>query len=136
MPTISSLTSRAWAGPDDLRAMTAIVSAAWASDRRPSVPCTAGDLEWWMAGGGPDADWPARIRIWELGGEVVGWGWINPPGGLDWFVVDCLTAAEDAAVRDGILAWLADAVRSAGRTGAAPVEAEGGAEPKPVELEA
>jgi len=119
--------------------MTAIVSAAWASDRRPLVPCTAGDLEWWTAGAGPDADWPARIRLWELGGEVVGWGWINPPGGLDWFVVDGLTAAEDTAVRDEILAWLADSARSAGRSGAAAAAATAaadGAASKTVELEA
>lgn len=135
MPTISSLTSRAWTGPDDLRAMTAIVSAAWASDRRPRLPCTPGDLEWWTAGGGPDADWPARIRIWELGGEVIGWGWINPPGELDWFVVDRLTAAEDAAVRDAILAWLADSARASARAAVGADAAADGAEPKPVELE-
>jgi ribosomal protein S18 acetylase RimI-like enzyme len=113
MATTSSLTSRAWAGPDDLRAMTALVSAAWAGPRRPLVSCTVGDLEWWTAGGGPDADWASRARIWELGGEVVGWGWINPPASLDWFVADGLTAPEESAVRDGILDWLATSARAA-----------------------
>jgi mycothiol synthase len=93
--------------------MTGIVSAAWAGRRRPLVSCTPGDLEWWTASGGPDADWPKRARIWELAGEPVGWGWINPPATLDWFVVDGLSAAEEAAVRDGILGWLADVARAA-----------------------
>jgi mycothiol synthase len=93
--------------------MTRIVSAAWAGRRRPLVSCTPGDLEWWTASGGPDADWPKRARIWELAGEPVGWGWINQPATLDWFVVDGLSAAEEAAVRDGILGWLADVARAA-----------------------
>ena len=130
MTTLATLTSRAWAGPDDLRAMTAIVSAAWASPRRPLVSCTPGDLEWWTAQGGPDAAWPSRIRIWELGGEVVGWGWMNPPAGLDWFVVDGLTPADEDAVRDEMLAWLTDSARRAEAT------APSSAEPAPIELEA
>ncbi len=130
MTTLGTLTSRAWAGPDDLRAMTAIVSAAWASPRRPHVSCTPGDLEWWTAQGGPDAAWPSRIRIWELGGEVVGWGWMNPPAGLDWFVVDGLTPAEEDAVRDEMLAWLTDSAPRAEAT------AHSSAEPAPIELEA
>ena len=103
--------------------MTAVVSAAWASDRRPFVPCTAGDLEWWTAGAGPDVDWTRLARIWELGGEVVGWGWINPPGALDWFLVDGLSAAEDAAVRDSILEWLADSARATAAATAAATTA-------------
>ena len=112
MSTVSALTSRPWTAPDDVRAMSAAVSAAWASPRRPLVSCTPGDLEWWTAGGGPDADWPNRIRIWELGGVVVGWGWINPPASLDSFVADGLTTIEEVAVRDEILAWHADVARA------------------------
>lgn len=115
--------------------MTAVVSAAWASARRPFVPCTVGDLEWWTAGGGPDAEWASRIRIWELGGNLIGWGWINPEAGLDWFVVDTLTASEDGAVRDSILEWLADpawaTAEGAESTAAKPVAA-----PTGIELEA
>jgi ribosomal protein S18 acetylase RimI-like enzyme len=132
MSPIAHLTSRPWAGPDDLRAAAALVSAAWTSPRRPRVPCTVGDLEWWIAGGGPDADWPSRIRIWQIGGHDVAWGWFNPPASLDWFVGDGLTAAEDAAVRDGILDWHAEAARAA-RAAAAPDRTAAEAD---VELEA
>jgi len=59
MPS-SALTSSAFAGRDDLLAMESIVSAAWASPARPLVHCTVGDLEWWVAGGGPDVDWSNR----------------------------------------------------------------------------
>ena len=78
MPAIP-LTSRDYAGVDDLRAMQSIVSAAWASPARPLVQCTVGDLEWWLAGGGPDVDWSSRIRIWSISGDPVGWGWFAPP---------------------------------------------------------
>jgi ribosomal protein S18 acetylase RimI-like enzyme len=133
MPSTTTLTSRAWAGPADLRTMTALVSAAWASPRRPLVSCTVGDLEWWTAGGGPDADWTSRARIWEIGGAAVGWGWLNPPASLDWFVVDGLAPGEEAAVRDDILAWLA----AAGRAARDARPAAGSAEPtEPIQLEA
>ena len=101
----TSLTSRAWAGVDDLRSMESIVSAAWAGPDRPLVSCTVGDLEWWLAGGGPDVDWSSRIRIWSLGGEPAGWGWFKPPASLDWFVRPGLNGAEQSAIRDEILAW-------------------------------
>ena len=84
------------------------MSAAWNGPRRPFVPGTPGDLEWWTAGGGPDADWPARIRVWEIGGDAVGWGWFNPPGHLDWFVSDRLGRDEERALRAEILDWQAE----------------------------
>jgi len=111
MPTPVPLISRPWRDATDLAAMTAIVSAAWAGPRRPRVSCTPGDLEWWTAGGGLDLDWASRIRIWELDGAVAGWGWINPPATLDWFLADGLTDTEEDAVREEILAWLADVAR-------------------------
>lgn len=98
------VTSRPWAGPADLRAMTAALSREWLGPRRPLVPATAGDLEWWTAQGGPDMDWSARIRLWELGGDVVGWGWSEPPSRLDWFVGGLEPDAE-TAIRDQILDW-------------------------------
>ena len=76
------------------------------------VPGTVGDVEWWTVGGGPDADWPARVRIWERDGTAVAWGWFNPPGGLDWFVGDRLTEAEETAVRGEILDWFAERART------------------------
>ena len=119
MPKALPLISRPWRDGADIAAMTAIVSGAWAGPRRPRVSCTAGDLEWWTASGGPDVDWASRIRIWELDGAVVGWGWINPPASLDWFVAHDLTDTLDEAVRVGILAWLADVARQ-GPTAAPP----------------
>jgi mycothiol synthase len=106
------LTSRPYA-PADLHAMESIVSAAWAGPRRPLVQCTVGDLEWWIAGGGPDVDWSTRIRIWSIGDETVGWGWFAPPVSLDWFVRDGLAATEEQAVRSAILAWHAGVARRA-----------------------
>lgn len=111
MTTRPRLSSRPWREAADIAAMTAIVSRAWAGPRRPRVPFTVGDLEWWTAGNGPDMDWANRIRLWELAGEVVGWGWINPPATLDWFVADGLADADAEAVRTDMLAWLADRAR-------------------------
>lgn len=119
------LTSRAFAGRDDLRAIGALMSAAWTGPRRPLVPGTVGDVEWWTVGGGPDADWPARVRLWERGGRTVAWGWFNPPGGLDWFVGDGLTDAEERSIRTEILDWLAERARAARTTDATgPIELE------------
>jgi mycothiol synthase len=111
MPAIP-LTLRDYAGVDDLRAMQSIVSAAWASPARPFVQCTVGDLEWWLAGGGPDVDWSSRIRIWSIGGDPVGWGWFRPPTSLDWFVRHGLTAVEETAIRDEIFAWHVERARA------------------------
>ena len=93
--------------------MTAVVSAAWAGPRRPRVSCTAGDLEWWHASGGPDASWPTRIRLWEQGGRLVAWAWLNPPASLDWFVADGVSAGDEAVVRTEILEWQAGVGREA-----------------------
>jgi ribosomal protein S18 acetylase RimI-like enzyme len=108
-----SLSSRAWSGRDDLRAMESIVSAAWAGPGRPLVRCTIGDLEWGLVGGGPDVDWSSRIRIWSVGDDIVGWGWISPPASLDWFVRHGLSAAEEATIRNEMLDWQAGVARAA-----------------------
>jgi ribosomal protein S18 acetylase RimI-like enzyme len=107
-----ALTSSAYAGRDDLRAMESIVSAAWTSPARPLVHCTVGDLEWWLTGGGPDVDWSTRIRVWSIGGDPVGWGWFSPPASLDWFVRHGLTADEESAIRADILGWHLERVRA------------------------
>jgi mycothiol synthase len=126
MTEISGLTSRPWAGPDDLRAMKAIVSAAWQGAGRSFVGCTVGDLEWWLASGGPEVDWSSRIRIWAIGGEPVAWGWINPPAALDWFVRHGLPPAAERAVRIDILTWLAGVARASATDGDqhAPIDIE------------
>jgi ribosomal protein S18 acetylase RimI-like enzyme len=112
MPAVP-LTSRDYAGVDDLRAMQSIVSSAWTGPARPLVQCTVGDLEWWLAGGGPEVDWSSRIRIWSIGGDPAGWGWFAPPASLDWFVRHGLTAVEETAIRDEILAWHVERARAA-----------------------
>ena len=100
-----AIDSHAFAGPDDLRAMRALVSAAWAAPDHGLVTCTVGDLEWWLAGAGPDVDWSSRIRVWTIGGEPAGWAWLSPPSSLDSFVRHGLPEAEAAIVRDEILEW-------------------------------
>lgn len=112
--TSTALSSRPWAGPDDLRAMQSIVSAAWAGPDRPLVHCTIGDLEWWIVNGGPEVDWSSRIRIWTIGGETVGWGWLSPPATLDWFVRHGLPEREEVLVRRDILDWQADLAPAGG----------------------
>jgi len=108
MSTTGEIRSRGWAGPEDTRAMAAAVSAAWSGPTRPRVACTVGDLEWWTANAGPGVDWSRRIRLCEISGEVVGWGWLNRPASLDWFVADALTPDDSDRVRDEILGWAAE----------------------------
>ena len=116
----TAIDSHAYAGRDDLRAMEAIVSAAWARPDHGLVSCTVGDLEWWLAGGGPDADWPGRVRIWTAAGETAGWAWVSPPGSLDWFVRPGLDPRLAAAVRDEILEWHELAARRHAREAIVP----------------
>jgi mycothiol synthase len=106
--------------------MQAVVSAAWRSDRRPLVSCTVGDLAWWYAGAGPGIDWSSRIRIFERGGQTVGWGWFSPPSSIDHFVRAGLEEAEERAVVTTILAWAVERLEEAPR----------GAEEPPPALEA
>ena len=119
MPS-TTLSTRAFAGRDDLRAMEAIVSAAWIGPGRPLVHCTIGDLEWWLASGGPDVDWADRIRIWSIGGSTAAWGWFTPPTSLDWFVRDGLPEGQESAIRREILAWHAEAATTARAGESAP----------------
>jgi ribosomal protein S18 acetylase RimI-like enzyme len=98
--------------------MQSIVSAAWNSDHRPLVPCTVGDLEWWVAGAGPGADLSSSVRIWTYDDQPIGWGWIKPPWYLEWFVRVDLAPDRQRSIRDGIIGWLDQAV-SAGNADAA-----------------
>jgi mycothiol synthase len=111
MAHLEGLTSRPFTGRDDLRAMQGLMSATWLGPRRPLVPGTPGDLAWWTAQGGPDADWSSRIRTWERAGRVVAWGWFQPPNGLDWFVGDGLDEGGEREVRAAILGWFGATVR-------------------------
>ena len=103
--------------------MQSIVTAAWRSDRRPLVPCTVGDLAWWVAQAGPDADLSTRVRIWFESDEPVAWGWLNPPASLDWFVGVGLEADAAKSVRSAMIDWLQEA---AGPTGQATAWAADG----------
>ncbi len=82
-----------------------LLSAAWNGPARPLVPVTVGDLEWWIALGGPDVDWSTRIRIWELEDRMVAWCWFKPPAEADWFVAQDLGPDDTSAIRDEILEW-------------------------------
>jgi mycothiol synthase len=124
-----ALTSSAYIGRDDLRAMESIVSAAWTSPARPLVHCTVGDLEWWLAGGGPDVDWSTRIRVWSIGGDPVGWGWFSPPTSLDWLVRHDLTADEESAIRADILGWHRERARAVVAAGDSSTDPNGTMEP-------
>ncbi len=88
------------------------MSADWAGPDHALAHLTVGDLEWWLASAGPEVDWSSRIRIWSIGGDPVGWGWLSPPSSLDWFVRHGLSAAEVAAVRDQIDGWQVEQARS------------------------
>ena len=102
------------------------------------MTCTVGDLEWWTAQGGADADWPRRVRIWEVAGEVVAWGWQSPSGSVDWFVSERLASDHESAVHDELTRWALDIVRAGGTvsgSGASAGHAAGDAEPAPTHAE-
>jgi ribosomal protein S18 acetylase RimI-like enzyme len=64
-----------------------------------------------VASGGPDGDWPHRVRLWLDGRDSpIGWGWLNPPATLDWFVRPGLPKADEAAIRSDILQWFEDGI--------------------------
>jgi ribosomal protein S18 acetylase RimI-like enzyme len=102
--------SRPYGSLDDLREIQAALTAAWRTPRRPLIPQMIGDVAWWLASGGPDADWPARIRIWTRRGRTVGWGWISLPNGLDWFVAPDVDEADERDLRREMLGWAAERV--------------------------
>jgi mycothiol synthase len=106
--TAPRLHSRPFLGPNDLRSITHLTSAAWNGPRRPLVSDTPGDFEWWIANLGPGVDLALRVRLWEVGDELVGWGWLNPRAELHWFVADALSPDDTSQVRDSILAWHAE----------------------------
>jgi len=72
------------------------------------VNLTVGDLEWWIASAGPDADLAARMELFFLDADLVGWGWLNPRAELQWQVAAGLPTTDEARIRDTILAWHAE----------------------------
>lgn len=74
--------ARAFSDGDDLRRMQSLVQHARAIVGR-SNAWHVGDLAWQTASAlGDEATW-AR-RLWEEGGRVVAWGWLERPGHLGW----------------------------------------------------
>jgi GNAT superfamily N-acetyltransferase len=64
------ITSRDYAGPDDLRIMQALIQATWSRGSHLHV----GDLVWQRYPRSPRADWPTRL--WFDGGDIVAWSWV------------------------------------------------------------
>jgi GNAT superfamily N-acetyltransferase len=117
-PAATAFTSRPYAGLDDLRVMTALVSDAW-SARKPDVAVHPGDLEWWVSmHEKPAGEWEGRIRLWfDVHRRPVAWGFHDPPDSLDWFLAHDLRQEERETLRAQMLRWLeerADAADSAG----------------------
>lgn len=65
-----SITSRDYAGPDDLRAMQALVQASWTRDSHLHI----GDLAWQRYPREPQPNWPTRL--WFEGDRIVAWTWV------------------------------------------------------------
>jgi ribosomal protein S18 acetylase RimI-like enzyme len=64
--------------------MHALVRDAW-RQHGPHVECTVGDLDWRMYRRAT-VDPSANIRLWEVGGVLVGFAWFLPNGDLDLLV--------------------------------------------------
>jgi ribosomal protein S18 acetylase RimI-like enzyme len=79
----------------DLRAMQSLAERIW----RVGAGWHIGDIPWGRRQHtGRDAEW--RTMLWELDGQVVGWGWVRLPGHLD-----LLVDPAHAGVADEILEW-------------------------------
>jgi GNAT superfamily N-acetyltransferase len=119
-----SITTRDYAGPDDLRAMQALTQRLWSFDEHHHI----GGLAWQRYEHvGREPEWPTRL--WEVGGDVVAWAWLyerNPDvlyvqvdpahprlmdEALDWYekaaTADCLEVAvfeRENALRAALIA--------------------------------
>ena len=102
---------RPFAGPADLAAMEACLAASWAH-ARPFVNATPGDLEWWIAGAAPGTDFGRLVHLWTDGPDVLAYGWLSPPGSLDWHQRAGLPPDVRAALVDATLAWASEAISS------------------------
>src|ERR1041385_3757948 len=76
--------SREYQSDLDLRAMQDVVIACWSVDG-PRVVVHIGDLAWWRyQHTGRESEW--RIRLWDSGGRVAGWAWLQLPA-TAWLLV-------------------------------------------------
>lgn len=64
---------------NQIRELQEVVLASWRREK-PLVETHVGDLAWWSRE--PDA----RRNVWHAAGEPVAWGWLSPPGELDFHV--------------------------------------------------
>ena len=96
-----STTFRDYAGPEDLRAMQALVQACW----RRTSHLHIGDLAWQRYPRAPSADWPTRL--WFSGEDVVAWAWswreADADDDADQFYI--LVRPDHAALYDEVLDW-------------------------------
>ncbi len=108
--------SRLYAGEQDLRAMTRLVSAAWAA-HGPRFEFAVGDLDWRMNCNG-FVQPRENVRLWhDARGQLVGfaWGYVN--GDID---VAVFPREHAAAVAPGMLDWARDWFSTHGGTGGTP----------------
>ncbi|MEV0597341.1 GNAT family N-acetyltransferase [Nonomuraea cavernae] len=92
------ITTAAYTGGGDLRAMQELSSRIWS----PASRWHAGELAWGrFQHTGREAEWPTRL--WRAGDTTVAWGWIKLPGHLD-LAVD----PARAHLADEVLAWFAE----------------------------
>ena len=99
----SSLTSRAYAGIEDLGALHAVVRAVWAHDKPHALP-HVGDVTWGLYQHEPELAWPKRTQIFERDGEPVAFGILWLPQTLQSAVHP---EHRDDAVYDALLEWFA-----------------------------
>ncbi len=92
-----------YSGADDLHAMQDLVQRTWT----PRCRWHVGDVAWGRYAI-PGAAAGFRTALWSDCGEVVGWGWAEVPGYLNW-VVD--PARPDVATE--VLAWFEGVAESA-----------------------
>ncbi len=101
----SALTSREYAGADDLGSLHAVVRAVWKRDKPHALP-HLGDVTWALYQHEPELAWPKRTQIFERDGEPVAFGILWLPQTLQSAVHP---EHRDDAVYDALLEWFADA---------------------------
>ncbi|WP_147265868.1 GNAT family N-acetyltransferase [Nocardia puris] len=110
---MTTVRMRRYAGPGDLRAMQTLAQRVWS----PSSLWHIGDLAWQRSHpAGHEPNWPTAL--WEAGGEVLAWGWAEPPGEL-FFQVDPSHPDLTTAVLD----WFTD-VATTSRTTVTVLDSE------------
>lgn len=92
------LRARDYAGPEDIPGLQRLVASLWAGARTPP-PLHVGDVPWRLLSV-PERRGEQALRLWDEAGEVVGFGWLAPPGELEQTVA---RGRED--VLDAVLAW-------------------------------